>query len=243
MAAHGLFGTSCITALTVQSTLGVQSSHAVDAAVVKKTLECLAADLPPAGIKIGMLANAVAVEVVAQFLEGLKGKVPLVLDPVIRSSSGAHLLDMAGIAVMRRRLLPLVDWLTPNIGELSALAGITVDGPEQMEQAAAALRVRWPRLNVAATGGHLEQPDDLVMRADGGVEWMRGERVESRSTHGTGCAFSTSLLCGLVSGLEPGDAARAAKRYVAEAIRRAEPRGGGNGPMELYWPLHQTSTA
>jgi hydroxymethylpyrimidine/phosphomethylpyrimidine kinase len=243
MAAHGLFGTACVTGLTVQSTVGVRATHAVDAGIVAETLACLAEDLPPAGIKIGMLGSEANALAVAGFLQGLAarvgmgGKVPVVLDPVLRSSSGAHLLDMGGLAAMRRELLPLVDFVTPNGGELAALAGMTVDGPAETERAARMLQARWPGLGVVATGGDLERPDDLVAWADGRAEWLLGERIESRSTHGTGCAFSTALLCGLVNGLSAGEALRGAKAYVTGAIRRAEPRGAGHGPMELYWPI------
>jgi hydroxymethylpyrimidine/phosphomethylpyrimidine kinase len=92
-------------------------------------------------------------------------------------------------------------------------------------------------LGVVATGGHLESADDLTVRADGHIQWLSGERIESRSTHGTGCAFSSALACGLVEGRDPVGAARRAKEFVAEAIRRATPIGHGNGPMNLLWPL------
>ena len=237
MAAHGMFGISCVTALTVQSTMGVRAIHAVDAGVVAETLACLVEDLPPAGVKIGMLATAGNVTAVAEFLEGLGGRVPVVLDPVIRSSSGAELLDAEGLAAMRSRLLPRVDWVAPNLAELGALAEMAVDGRGGMERAARSLQERWPELHVVGTGGHLDRPDDLVLWPDGRVEWMAGTKIESRSTHGTGCAFSTALLCGLAAGVEAGEAVRSAKAFVTEAIRRAESRGAGHGPMELLWPL------
>ena len=102
-AAHGLFGTSCITGLTVQSTVGVRSTTAVSAEVVKATLDCLVSDLPPAGIKIGMLTTAENVGVVAEFLAAFRDeerRVPVVLDPVLRSSSGRELLDAEGVAAI-----------------------------------------------------------------------------------------------------------------------------------------------
>src|SRR5580698_8027237 len=111
-AAHGLFGTSCITALTVQSTVGVRATQPVAGEVVRATLDCLQDDLPVAGIKIGMLATAENVAAVVDFLEGIRGQgIPVVLDPVLRSSSGRELLDAAGVVLMRERLLPLVDWV------------------------------------------------------------------------------------------------------------------------------------
>src|SRR5215469_15154720 len=123
-AAHRLFGTSCITALTVQSTLGVQSSHPVIAEIVSQTLSCLDSDLAPAGIKLGMLASAPQVKSVADYLVIVRRReprIPVVLDPVILSSSGRELLSAGGLEVLQSRLLGLVDWITPNLAELGAL--------------------------------------------------------------------------------------------------------------------------
>ena len=247
-AAHGLFGTSCITGLTVQSTAGVRSTTAVSAEVVKATLDCLVSDLPPAGIKIGMLTTAENVASVAEFLAGFRAeesRVPVVLDPVLRSSSGRELLDAEGVAAMRESLLPLVDWVTPNLEELGVLTGREVRRREDMPEAALALQQMGWELNVLATGGHLNPPDDLLVPAgllapaEGEMVWLAGEQIVSRSTHGTGCALSSALLSRLVWGDSARDAAVAAKRYVAEAIRTAEPMGQGIGPMNNLWPLRK----
>ena len=241
IAAHGYFGTSAITALTVQSTLGVRATHPVEAGILAHTLNCLVDDLPPAGIKIGMLGTEANVRVVITFLRRLReaGRKPsVVLDPVIRSSTGAELLSPAGVEPMRRELLWLVDWVTPNTAELAVLTNREVSSREQMESAAMRLAEEYRDLGVAATGGHLDTPDDMVIEPGGKAgEWMPGTRLDSRATHGTGCAYSTALLCGLVDGLRGFAAARRAKEFVAEAIRRAEPLGGGNGPMNLLWPI------
>jgi len=241
-AAHGLFGTSCITGLTVQSTVGVRSTTAVSADVVKATLDCLVGDLPPAGIKIGMLTTTENVVAVAEFLAGFRdeeSRVPVVLDPVLRSSSGRELLDVEGVVAMRKSLLPLVDWVTPNLEELGVLTEREVKGREDMPDAALALQEIGWELNVLVTGGHLNPPDDLLAPAGGEMFWVPGEQVVSRSTHGTGCAFSSALLSRLVWGDEARDAAAAAKRYVAEGIRTAEALGKGIGPLNSLWPLRQ----
>jgi hydroxymethylpyrimidine/phosphomethylpyrimidine kinase len=239
-AAHGLFGTSCITGLTVQSTVGVRAVTAVSAELVRATLDYLASDLPPVGIKIGMLATAANVTAVSEFLSGLrveKERVPVVLDPVFESSSGRELLDREGVGVMRESLLPLVDWVTPNLDELGVLTGRQVRRREDVEEAALELQQMGWELNVLVTGGHLNPPDDLLVTAEGERIWLPGTQVVSRSTHGTGCAFSSALLSRLVLGDGAGDAAAAAKRYVAEAIGRAAPRGRGLGPVNHLWPL------
>jgi hydroxymethylpyrimidine/phosphomethylpyrimidine kinase len=241
-AAHGLFGTSCITSLTVQSTVGVRASSTAPAELVRDTLHCLESDLPTAGIKVGMLAAASNVAVVADFLEELRSRgsdVPVVLDPVLRSSSGRDLLDSDGVRVMCDRLLPLVDWVTPNLEELGTLTGRIVMQRSDLPEAALDLQAMGRGLNVVATGGHLIPPDDLLLRVGGEMDWLPGEQIVSRSTHGTGCAFSSALLSRLVLGDSALAAAMMAKRYVAEAIRTAETMGKGIGPVNHLWPLRE----
>lgn len=241
-AAHGLFGTSCITSLTVQSTVAVKTSHPIRPETVRETLDYLQQDLPAAGIKIGMLATEGTVVAVADFLGELRSRgerVPVVLDPVLRSSSGRELLEESGVAAMRERLLPLVDWLTPNIDELGILTGRRVVGRDDVPGAAQALQAMCAGLNVFATGGHLTPPDDFLLTAQGGTWWLPGVRIDSTSTHGTGCALSSALLCGLVAGKSAFEAAIGAKLYVAEAMRMAAGLGKGRGPLNHLWPLGQ----
>jgi hydroxymethylpyrimidine/phosphomethylpyrimidine kinase len=243
IAGHGFFGTSAITALTVQSTTGVRATHPVDPAVLGATLECLVDDLPPDGIKIGMLATEENVLVVAKFLRRYQREfggtiIPVVLDPVIRSSSGAELLSATGVEAMRRELLPLVTWVTPNLQELSVLWEEEVATEAQMESVATRMADEWCDLGVVATGGHLTQANDFAVEPGAKSEgWFRGEMIDSRATHGTGCAFSTALLCGLVDDWGGLEAVERAKEFVAQGIRRASPRGRGKGPLELLWKL------
>ena len=244
-AAHHLFGTSCITSLTVQSTLGVRASHPVDGQIISETLSCLDDDLPAAGIKIGMLGTIHAVTGVITFLESLRGRgsnIPVVVDPVLRSSSGRELLEPGAADLLRTRLLPFADWVTPNLDELGWLASANVSQRDQLPEAARTLQEEVARqcgrgINVLAKGGHLDTPDDLLLMADGTQHWLPGQRVETTSTHGTGCALSSALLSRLVLGDDPLAAATHAKTYLTEALRRATPIGHGRGPMNLLWPL------
>lgn len=237
-AAHGFFGTCGVTALTVQSTLGVHGVHPVEARLLRETLELLCADLPPDGVKIGMLATGRNTVAVAEFLQDLRGRregIPVVLDPVLRSTSGRDLLDAAGLEAMGEWLLPMVDWVTPNLQELCALVP-EQDAGVDVEQAVAVLQRHYPGLGVVATAGD-QGACDYVAEAKGASAWLAGEKLVSRATHGTGCAFSSALLCGLVQGLDGLEAARRAKAYVTEGIRQATPMGHGRGPMNLLWPL------
>ena len=247
-AAHGLFGTACITALTVQSTLGVQSTHPVESSVVAETLECLYEDLPPAGIKIGMLGAVNNILIICSYLEQLKRQhekqkqAVVVLDPVLRSSSGRELVDPAGVAVIRDKMLPLVDWITPNLEELGILVDRQLAVREDVPVACRELQTRVKEssghsLGIFATGGHLEPPDDFVLQHDGVEFWLPGERVLTRSTHGTGCALSSAFLCNLVMGNDHVQAATAAKSYVSGALKTAKGHGSGNSPLNHLWPI------
>jgi hydroxymethylpyrimidine/phosphomethylpyrimidine kinase len=263
-AAHGFFGTSCITTLTVQSTQSVRAVYPVDAETIADTLACLEDDLPTSGVKIGMLGTKKTVDVVAAFLavlrqnEGIEGattraRVPVVVDPVLRASAGRELLEPGGAYALRARLLPLADWVTPNLDELGWLTGALVNDREGMLRAALQLQqeiagaavANGRRIHVLAKGGHLTvpgsadpgPPDDLLLTAEGERHWLQGERVVTTSTHGTGCALSSALLCCLALGDPPLAAAQNAKAYVTEALRRAVPIGHGPGPVEHLWPL------
>ena len=255
IAAHGMYGVACITALTVQSTQGVRSSEAVSPRLVRETLTCLRDDVHFAAIKIGMMGSAGVVEEVVDFLAAFgASRPPVVLDPVLRSTSGSDLLDAPGLELVRARLLLLVDWVTPNVGELARLlegyAAATTpedarESQAEEEQGVARRSIaRNARLlqaaaggavNVVVTGGDLDPPDDYLLTVEGDSAWLAGKRVETVSTHGTGCAFSTWLACRLATGDGPEAAARAAKEYVAAAISNAYIVGKGHGPLNHLW--------
>jgi hydroxymethylpyrimidine/phosphomethylpyrimidine kinase len=244
--AYRLFGLSAITALTAQSTLGVAAVEPVLPGFLAQVLSTLDADLPPDGIKIGMLGSADVASEVAAFLQvkhqaySSKPLIPIVLDPVLFSSSGAALLAPEGMDILRGELLPLANWVTPNWAELAALTGLPVGSIGSVGQAEAAMHqlgALYPHLVIVATGGDQAQPIDQLRLLDGTIIPFEGQRVDSRSTHGTGCAFSSALLCRLLLGDEPVSAVCAAKEYVTEAIRSAPGLGHGNGPLNLLWPL------
>ncbi|MFT4114278.1 bifunctional hydroxymethylpyrimidine kinase/phosphomethylpyrimidine kinase [Silvibacterium sp.] len=235
-AAHRLYGVSAITALTVQSTQGVRRVEPVAAQTLTEILACLAEDGPIAGVKIGMLGAAANVQAVVDFLAsaGVERR-SVVLDPVIRSSSGRALLDAEGVRLLESRLLELVGWVTPNVAELGMLAASAGEPQAEVLAAAKALVGRHPGLRVVATDGEADPPNDLLWTAEQGARWFPGEHIETTATHGTGCAFSSSLLAGVVMGLEDAAAVQSAKAYVREAMLAAYPVGRGRGPLHhLY---------
>src|SRR5271170_6245950 len=163
-AAHGLHGLAAITALTVQSTQGVRRFHAVNPKFLAETLDCLAEDVEISGVKIGMLGRAEIVSAVSHFLAD--SGIPrdcIVLDPVIRSSSGRTLLDSQGLDLLQSELLPLAGWVTPNLDELAELAASEVSGRESVPVAARVLAAAHPGLHVVVTGGHIAPPDDFLL--------------------------------------------------------------------------------
>jgi hydroxymethylpyrimidine/phosphomethylpyrimidine kinase len=228
-AAHGVFGLSAITAVTAQNTLRVSASVPMPPGMVTAQVEAVAADFSVDATKIGMLATAAIAEEVAAVVARLALK-NVVVDPVLAATSGAALLDAGGLAVLRVRLLPLAVVITPNTLEAEALTGLTIRTFADMHRAAEQLTILGARA-VVITGGHLAgPPTDLVYDA-GVFTTLAGERLETRQTHGTGCTFSAAIAARLALGDALVPAARAAKTYVVEAIRRAPGLGHGRGPL------------
>ena len=228
-AAHGVFGTSAITAITSQNTLGVAQVFVLPASVVASQIDAVANDFTLAAVKIGMLANAEIVDVVAEALVR-HGLAPVVLDPVIAATRGEPLLDDAGVARLVDRLLPLVTVLTPNLAEAARLTGIRVLTLDDARRAARMLMTRGVHA-VVVTGGHLPgAPIDLLLTGDREIT-IAGARIDTPHTHGTGCTFASALAARLGLGDTLEDAARAAKIYVTNAILRAPGLGHGHGPL------------
>jgi hydroxymethylpyrimidine/phosphomethylpyrimidine kinase len=248
IAAHGCYGVACITAITVQSTAGVRRVEAVDASLITDTLQELTSDMPIRAVHIGMLGAAKVVRAVADFLGQRSGKAKLpnvVLDPILRSSSGADLLDAAGTKVLTEKLIPLVDVLTPNVDEAAVLTGLKVTDLDEMRAAALKLH-EMGSAAVVITGGHLDKAIDLlsfITKQGTEQEVFKAERQRSNSTHGTGCAFATAMACHLA--LERGlpEAALLAKTYVTAAIAAGHPLGRGTGPVHHLYRMNQQRRA
>jgi len=244
IAAHGCYGVACIAAMTVQSTAGVRRVDPCDPSLVADTLDELASDVKIDGVHIGMLGSGKVAKAVASFLSK-KRLANVVLDPILKASSGADLLDREGTKVLSSDLLPLVAVTTPNVEEAATLTGLPVTNLDQMRAACAKLH-EMGSASVVITGGHLEKAIDLLsFQTRRGIEQevFKSERQRSNSTHGTGCAFATAMACHL--GLDRGlpEAVLLAKAYVSAAISKGHPVGKGIGPVHHLYRMQQQRRA
>ena len=229
IAAHKCYGISCITALTVQSTRGVLRVDPIEGRIITETLEELAIDFDIAAVKIGMVGTSEAARAVLAFLLRNRPK-HVVLDPILKSSSGAEMITKDGLAFLKERLLAQTTVITPNVAEAAMLAEMEVSSSDQMNDASLRLQ-RMGAASVIITGGHLEPPADLLVQKGRAAVVLEGRKISSPSTHGTGCAFSTSLACNLAKGKSLLDSARGAKGYVETALQKPISVGTGIGPL------------
>ena len=233
-AAHGVFGTSAITAVTAQNTLGVICWQTLPADLVTAQIEAVIGDIGADAVKIGMLATAAIVEAVAAAIRALD--LPqVVVDPVMIAKGGDRLLDPDAVAALGSELLPNAHVVTPNVPEAEVLAGISVRSVEDMRRAGERILGLGPRV-VLVKGGHLEGPDsvDVVCTASGPFE-IRRPRIQTRHTHGTGCTLSSAIAANLALGLADRQAIEAAREYLDGAIRHVPGLGSGHGPLNHFW--------
>jgi hydroxymethylpyrimidine/phosphomethylpyrimidine kinase len=229
-AAFDVHGLSAITCLTVQGTRGVRAVEPIAATLVRAQIETVLSDVRADVVKTGALATAAIVDVVVEVMRGRR-RLPLVVDPVMLSSSGAPLLDPRGVRRMLDALLPRATIVTPNLDELALLLG--VPAPRDVESLARAgerLRER-TGTSVLAKGGHLHgAPVDVLIDARG-TKLLAGERIHTRCTHGTGCTLASAIAAGLARGDELHAAVRRAKAFVERALRAGQPIGPGKSPL------------
>ena len=237
-AACGVYGTSAVTAVTAQNTLGVTAWEPVSTELVIAQIEAVGADLPPASVKTGMLATAAIVEAVAATIAELD--LPnLVVDPVMIAKGGDRLLLEDAVAAIKAELLKLAEIVTPNIPEAEVLAGSSIRTLDDMRAAARRIRTLGPRV-VVVKGGHLPAGDtviDVVCTPEGEFD-LRGPRFDTRHTHGTGCTFAAAIAAYLALGQPVDEALRSARAYLEGAIRHAPGLGAGHGPRNHFWRLY-----
>jgi hydroxymethylpyrimidine kinase/phosphomethylpyrimidine kinase len=232
-AAHGCYGVAAITSLTVQNTQGVTDVHNVPSATLRAQLDCIVGDSEIAGIKIGMLGNRGNAAVVAEFLDAGK-YTNVVHDPVMKSSSGAELLDAAGIKFVATELLKRSTVITPNIPEAEILTGMTIKEIADMEAAAKKI-VEMGAHAVVVKGGHMDHRAVDVLFDGKEIVSLAGDRVREESLHGTGCAFASAIAALLAEGRPLREAAMLAKAYVTKAIEKSYPTGKGRSPLDHFY--------
>jgi hydroxymethylpyrimidine/phosphomethylpyrimidine kinase len=238
--ALGGYAATAITALTAQNTLGVFGVLPIAPDFVAQQMDLVLSDIGADAIKTGMLYSADTIEVVVRVLEKRAPTVPLIVDPVMIAKGGAALLDPTAMFALRRRLIPRAALVTPNAPEAAAITEHPVESLEDMGAAADAILALGASA-VLVKGAHLPGDEivDLLRTADGDEILYRQSRIDSTSTHGTGCTLASAIAAGVAEGLTLRDSVNRAEDYVRKAILAAPGFGGGHGPLNHAFALQR----
>ena len=230
--ALGVYAMTVITAITAQDTTGVGVIHPVPPDIVAEQIARCLSDIGADAIKTGMLGSAQIALAVAAALAGQAKGIPLVVDPVMLSTSGAALADSGVVEVLKADLFPRATLITPNIPEAERLCGFALVTPEDLLRAGETLLSLGPEA-VLLKGGHggADTVTDLLFTLDAAPRAYIAKRIDTTNTHGTGCTLAAAIACGLGQGMTLGDAIERAHAFVQQAIRTAPGFGAGNGPL------------
>lgn len=239
----GAYAATAISALTAQDTTAVHDVFPVPADFVARQMEVVIDDIGVDAIKIGMLATAETVEVVADVIEAKAANVPLVVDPVMVATSGGRLLAGDATEALISRLVSRATLVTPNIPEAEVLVERAIAGEQDMEDAGRRIMDRGARA-VLMKGGHMtgNRLVDVLVTADG-VHHFVNARLETTNTHGTGCTLASAIAAGLAQNMPLKAAVERARAYVLDAIRLAPGYGQGHGPLNHFDPAAHTVKA
>lgn len=235
IAAHQLFAETAITALTAQNTLGVTGVFNADSLFVAKQIDAVFEDIRPAAVKVGMVSSVDIVEAIADRLRHHQAQ-NVVIDPVMVATSGSALIADAAVGALVAHLFPLASVVTPNLPEAQVLCGFSIKTEDDAVRAAEKI-AQMTRGAVLLKGGHQlseDRADDLLL-ADGEAIWLKGLRIDTQNTHGTGCTLSSAIACGLAKGLSIEKSCCQAKAYVAGALAAGLNLGKGSGPLNHTW--------
>lgn len=237
--ALGGYAAAAITSLTVQNTMGVTGVFPVDPSIIRDQIIAVLDDIGADAIKIGMIGEAAAAIAIADVLVDLAPVTPIVLDPVLISTSGDALADDAMPAILLERLVPIAALITPNAVEAARLTGLSVTNADELVAAGQALMQRGATAALVK-GGHLDGGivEDVLV-TPGGVRIFRSPRIGTTSTHGTGCTLASAVATGIAQGLPLAAAVKRGVDYVHEAIRQAPGYGAGCGPLNHSWPVQR----
>jgi len=234
----GVYGTSAVTAVTAQNTLIVRQIQEIRPELVAAQIDAVAEDIGIDAAKTGMLWSAETIRTVAAAVK--RHRIPnLVVDPVTIAKTGARLMREDAFAALKADLLPLAEFVTPNLPEAEMLSGMKITDAEGMREAARRTHALGPR-RVVIKGGHVEGPNAVDLYYDGrDFQELKEVRIKTRSTHGTGCTFSAAIAAYLAHGLTPLDAVARAKEFLTAALRSAPDIGKGVGPLDHFHALRK----
>lgn len=234
---HGMYGESVITALTAQNTMGVSDVMPVSPNFLAEQLESVFSDIVPDAVKVGMISNAVQIEVLVSCFQKYHPK-HIVIDTVMVSTSGRKLMEPEAIQVYSEKLLPFAEIYTPNIPETELLTGRKIKTKAERLTAAKLLSEQYPGA-VLIKGGHDEKKADDLLYRKKQASWFPQEHIENNNTHGTGCTLSSAIACGLAKGLGIEESVKYAKGYITGAIRNGMNLGKGNGPLNHMYTIEK----
>ena len=237
--ANGVYGSSVITAITAQNTLGVHDVLELPISLIESQIRAVMSDIGCDVIKTGMLSSSVIVETVAQTLGDFDLKnINIVVDPVMKAKGGASLINDDAIETVKNILIPMASVVTPNVPEAIELTNIDITNVDSAKKAASKI-MNMGAGSVVVKGGHLEGQESQDLYYDGNsFEVFSSERIDTHNTHGTGCTFASAIAAGLAKGFSMLESVSAAKEYVTLAIKNNHDIGGGHGPVNhffKYW--------
>ena len=236
MSANGVYAMSAITALTAQNTTGVRSIFSVTADFLRQQLDAVFEDIFPDAVKIGMVADAELIEVIAERLEHYNAK-NIVLDPVMVSTSGSRLMSENAVCTLRERLFPVADIVTPNIPEAEVLSGMKINSADDMEKSAEIISHGFG-CTVLLKGGHSVNDASDLLYHDGKFRWLISEKINNPNTHGTGCTLSSAIAANLAKGYDLESSVQRAKDYISGALAAMLELGQGSGPKNHAFDLN-----
>ncbi|MBQ8780242.1 MAG: bifunctional hydroxymethylpyrimidine kinase/phosphomethylpyrimidine kinase [Oscillospiraceae bacterium] len=232
--ANGVYGMSAVTALTAQNTIVVKAIHEVSPEFLLQQLDAVFEDIRPNAVKIGMVSSAALIEVIAERLVHYKAE-NIVLDPVMVSTSGSKLLNDDAISVLKERLLPAADIVTPNIPEAEILSGIKINSSDDMLRAAE--KISSCGCMVLCKGGHSINDADDILYFNGSTAVFKGKRIENPNTHGTGCTLSSAIAANLAKGYDIENAVKRSKEFISGSLSSMLDLGSGSGPLNHMFDI------
>ena len=256
MLANGVYGMSAITALTAQNTMGVAAVSEVSPEFLGQQIDAVFTDIFPGAVKIGMTANEGLIEIIAERLSFYKAR-NIVVDPVMIATSGARLISENAIAVLKEKLLPIADIVTPNIPEAEVLSGMRIFSKANMEQAARLIfdsygcavllkgghSLSSAKLNIGSEATLLTSDANDLLCENGGMTWFSGKRIDNPNTHGTGCTLSSAIASNLAKGHDLRTSVTLAKEYISGALSAMLDLGNGSGPLDHGFDINNKYSA